>query len=131
MNRRLPRGVSTFLLVGVILWGAVATIAPNPVQVHFGGTGNAVTAPVWLVGLVSLAACAITAKYSGGSSVAERIWLFPTLSAILAFTLTLVLWQGFFPSAGLITPIVSAATAAVAFGGSGALTRRPTRTRKA
>jgi len=130
MNRHLPRGVSTFLLVGAILWGAVATIAPNPVRVHFGGAGNAATAPVWLVGLISLAACAVTAKSFGGASVAARIWLLPTLSAILAFTLTLVLWQGFFPSAGLITPIVSAASAAVAFGGSWALARRPTRTRK-
>jgi len=129
MNRHLPRGVSTFLLVGVILWGAVATIAPNPVRVHFGGAGNAATAPVWLVGLISLAACAVTAKSFGGSSVAARIWLLPTLSAILAFTLTLVLWQGFFPSAGVIAPIVSAASAAVGFGGSWALARRPTRTR--
>ena len=125
MNRRLPRGVRAFLIVGAILWGAVATISPQLVRVHFGGEGDGVAVPVWIVGLGSLVACAFTSTSFAGSSAAARAWLFPVLSAILAFTLALVLWQSLFPSsAELATPIVSAVAAAVALGGSRMLAKR-------
>ena len=125
MNPRLPRGVLAFLLVGVILWGAVAAISPPLVRVHFGGDGDSVRVPVWIVGLGSLAACAFTSTSFAGSSAAARVWLFPILSAILTFALVLVLCQSLYPSsAGLATPIVSAAAATVALAGSRLLAHR-------